>query len=181
MTESASPQDSSPATPVPQPAGEAQQQGGLHPEITFEQRYQEVHVRTPFLPPALLAEYKKVGIEPKKLLQMVEKAAESRVALQKSVLNMEDGDRIEKNRIARRGQTIAGILGGLFAVALGLGFVVAPAQTAEVAKVAGPWGLTGLAAVFLGARWIDKKTNVSALDGEVAKLRARVERLEQGR
>jgi uncharacterized membrane protein len=145
----------------------------------YERHFQQVTVQVPFPPPELLAGYKELGIEPQKLLDMVEAQAQRRSDFERDLLRMEDGDRIEKNRTARRGQTLGFTLGVLAIIALVICFFVAPQQAAEVAKLVGPAGITGLVLALLGVRWISKKQVNAEHDNEMVKLRGEVERIKR--
>lgn len=142
---------------------------------------QQVTVQLPFLPPAIVAEYKKVGITARQLMDMVERRAKHREDVERGVLVMEEADRIEKSRTARRGQTLSFTLAAMLIVALMVAFFVAPTQAAEVAKLVGPMGIFGLVAVFVGARWVANRRVNTEHENEVVKLRARIERLENAK
>ncbi len=148
-------------------------------QVVFERHVQQVTVQSPFPPPELLAGYKKLGIEPQKLLDMVETQAQRRSDFERDLLRMEDGDRIEKSRTARRGQTLGFALGALLIVAMVIGFFVAPAQAADVAKLVGPLGIGGLVVAFVAVRHINKKQVNAEHDNELVKLRGEVERIKR--
>jgi hypothetical protein len=144
-----------------------------------EHHYQQVTVQVPFPPPELLAGYKELGIEPQKLLDMVEAQAQRRSDFERDLLRMEDGDRVEKNRTARRGQTLGFALGALLIIAMVIGFFVAPSQAADVAKLVGPTGIGGIVLAFVAVRYINKKQVDAEHDNEMARLRGEVERIRR--
>lgn len=145
----------------------------------YEHHVQRVTVQVPFPPPELLAGYKELGIEPQKLLDMVEAQAQRRSDFELNLLRMEDGDRIEKSRTARRGQTLGFTLGALLIVAMVIAFFVAPAQAADVAKLVGPAGIGGIVLTFVAVRYISKKQVNNELENEMVKLRGEVERINR--
>lgn len=144
-----------------------------------EHHFQQVTVQVPFPPAELLAGYKALGIEPQKLLDLVEAQAKRRSDFERDLLRMEEGDRIEKSRSTRRGQTLGFTLGVLAIIALVVCFFVAPQQAAEVAKLVGPAGISGLLLALLGVRWINKKQVNAEHDNEMVKLRGEVERINR--
>lgn len=166
--------------PKPQAVTPVGQPGKRSIEMRFEERSQ-LTVQLPFLPPGVLSEYKKIGIEPQRLLDMVERRAQQRENIEHGVLRMEEADRIEKSRATRRGQTLGAWCIGGSLLTLVIGFFVAPQQASEVAKLMGSLGVLTIAAAFVGARWINKKRVNEEHENELAKLRARLERIEQAR
>jgi hypothetical protein len=159
------------------PAIPPQPQGRMVTRV--ERHFQQVTVQVPFPPPELLAGYKELGIEPQKLLDMVDAQAQRRSDFERDLLRMEDGDRIEKNRTTRRGQTLGFLLCALLIVAMVIGFFVAPAQAADVAKLVGPAGIGGIVLAFVAVRYINKKQVNAEHDNEMVKLRGEVERIKR--
>ena len=131
------------------------------------------------IPPALLAQYQQLGIEPAEMLRRTEREAERRHEFQKLLLTMEDGDRVAKLGVVKRGQNLAFSAVVVFCVAMVVGFCVAPQQTEAIAKIVGPAGLTGLVVGFIAARWMQGRQASSRTDNEVADLTRRMARLEQ--
>lgn len=140
-----------------------------------EHRIQQVMVQIPLPPPEFLAAYLKLGVDPQKVLDMVEADAQREIDFERDLLRMEDRDRSEKNRIAREGQTLGFLLGALVIAAIVIGFFVAPTQAADVAKLVGPAGIGGIVVAFVAARFLRGSAGRGEAANDIQRLQAELE------
>lgn len=140
-----------------------------------EHRIHQVMVQIPLPPPEFLAAYLKLGVEPQKVLDLVDADARREVDFDRDLIRMEGQDRSEKNRIAREGQTLGFLLGALVIAAIVIGFFVAPNQAADVAKLVGPAGIGGIVVAFVAARFLRGSAGRGEAANDIQRLQAELE------